>query len=276
MPYVEVGKENSGPIKLHYEDHGSGKPVVLIHGFPFSGRAWEKEETALLGAGYRVVTYDRRGFGDSSQPSVGYDYDTFTADLDTLLTTLDLKDAVLVGHSMGTGEITHYLATKGSGRVRKGVLVSPIPPFLLKTGDNPDGVDKSVFDGIQQAILDDRFAYLTQFNNDFFNVDQNLGKSVSQEVLDAHWGIAVAASPTGTYECPPTWLTDFRDDLPKLDVPILVIQGDQDRILPYEKTGKRLPDMIKDCRLVTYQGGSHGIPWTHAAEINEELLKFIA
>ena len=275
MPYIEVGTENNAPIKLHYEDHGSGAVVVLIHGFPFSGRAWEKEEAALLDAGYRVITYDRRGFGGSSQPSVGYDYDTFVADLDMLLTKLNLQDVVLVGHSMGTGEVTHYLGTRGSDRVRKGVLVSPIPPFLLKTDDNPNGLGKGMFDGFQAAIRSDRFAYLAQFNQDFFNVDENLGKSVSQEALDAFWDIAIAASPKGTHDCVLSWLTDFRDDLPKIDVPILVIQGDADRILPYDMTGKLLPDRIKDCKLVTLNGAPHGIPWTHANEINSALLDFL-
>lgn len=279
MPYLEVDQENSGPINLYYEDHGSGDPVVLIHGFPFSGRAWEKEEFALLNAGYRVITYDRRGFGNSSQPTEGYDYDTFTHDLDVILDVLlmrsGIEDIVLVGHSMGTGEVTHYSATKGSSRIKKGVLISPIPPFLLKTDDNPNGVDRAVFDNIQKAILKDRFAYLTQFNNDFFNVDENLGKSISQEALNGHWNIAASASPEGTYKCVPTWLTDFRDDLPKLDIPILVIQGDQDRILPYELTGKLLKSKIKNCKLVTIKGGPHGIPWTNADIINKEMLQFI-
>ncbi len=279
MPHIEVGQENSGPINIHYEDHGSGDPVVLIHGFPFSGRAWEKEEIALLNAGFRVITYDRRGFGESSKPTSGYDYDTFVHDLDivldVLLTGAGMKDVVLVGHSMGTGEVTHYLGTKGSKGIKKGVLISPIPPFLLKTKENSTGVEKSVFDGIQDAILEDRFAYLTQFNNDFFNVDENLGKSVSQDALNAHWNIAALASPEGTYRCVPAWLTDFRDDLPKLDVPILVIQGDEDRILPYESTGKLLKDKIKDCKLVTIEGGPHGIPWTHADTIDRELIQFI-
>lgn len=275
MAYFKVGGENGSPLLIHYEDHGSGDPVILIHGFPFSGRAWEKQEIALLGAGYRVITYDRRGFGDSSKTVIGYDYDTFTADLDMLLTTLQLKNVVLVGHSMGTGEVTHYLATKGSGRVRKGVLISAIPPFILKTDDNPEGLPQKIFDDIQTAIRKDRFTYLTQFNADFFNTDQNLGKSISQEALQAHWNIASSASPEGTYACVPTWLTDFRQDLPKLDVPILVIHGDADRILPYDVTAKRLPDLIKDCKLVTVKGGPHGIPWTHAELINDELLQFI-
>ena len=275
MSYVEVGKENGAPINSHYEDHGSGLPIVLIHGFPFSGRAWEKQETILLDAGYRVITYDRRGFGDSSQPSEGYDYDTFVADLDTLLTHLDLRDIVLVGHSMGTGEVTHYLGTKGSDRVRKGVLVSAIPPFLLKTDDNPNAADKSLFTNIKKSILNDRFAYLSDFNDDFFNPDENLGKSVSQEALDAHWNIATGASPKGTHDCVDAWLTDFRDDLPKIDVPILIIHGDADRVLPYDITAKLLPDKIKDAKLVTVEGGPHGICWTHPEIVNKELLEFI-
>jgi len=276
MAYVEVGKENTAAIKIHYEDHGTGRPIVLIHGFPFSATAWEKEETALLAAGYRVIAYDRRGFGQSSQPSVGYDYDTFVADLDTLLTALNLQDVTLVGHSMGTGEVTHYLGTRGSGRVRNGVLISPIPPFLLKTDDNPKGVPQKVFDDMQQAILKDRLVYLANFNADFFNVDVNLGKSVSQEELNASWNTASIASPKGTHDCVTTWITDFRGDLPKIDVPILVIQGDADRILPYELTGKLLPGLIKGSKLVTLKSAPHGIPWTNADEINKELLAFVA
>jgi len=276
MAYVEVGKENTAAIKIHYEDHGTGRPIVLIHGFPFSATAWEKEETALLAAGYRVIAYDRRGFGQSSQPSVGYDYDTFVADLDTLLTALNLQDVTLVGHSMGTGEVTHYLGTRGSGRIRNGVLISPIPPFLLKTDDNPKGVPQKVFDDMQQAILKDRLVYLANFNADFFNVDVNLGKSVSQEELNASWNTASIASPKGTHDCVTTWITDFRGDLPKIDVPILVIQGDADRILPYELTGKLLPGLIKGSKLVTLKSAPHGIPWTNADEINKELLAFVA
>jgi len=275
MGHLKVGRENSAAIKLHYEDHGTGRPVVLIHGFPYSGTAWEKQETALLAAGYRVITYDRRGFGYSSQPSVGYDYDTFVADLEKLLTELDLHDVTLIGHSMGTGEVTHYLGTRGSGRVRNGVLISPIPPFLLKTDDNPNGVDQKVFDGIQQAILDDRFVYLKGFDDDFYNVDLNLGKSISQDALNGSWNTAIIASPKGTHDCVASWLTDFRPDLPKIDVPILIIQGDADRVLPYAITGKILPSKIKGSKLVTIKDGPHGIPWTHADVVNKELLAFV-
>ena len=276
MPYINVGKENSGSIDLYYEDHGSGSPVVLIHGFPLSGAAWEKQVAALLKAGYRTITYDRRGFGKSSQPTTGYDYDTFAADLNTIMTELNLRDAVLVGHSMGTGEVTRYLGTFGSDRVSKAILVSPIPPFLLKTADNPEGVDRSIFDGIIQAIATDRPAYQTKFLSDFYNLDVTLGKRVSEEVVRYNWNVAVGASATGTAACVPTWLTDFRKDLPKINVPTLIIQGDADRILPLPVTGKRLSEALKGSRLVVLEGGPHGIPWTHAEEINRALLDFLS
>lgn len=275
MPFMNVGKENSASIDLYYEDHGSGRPVVLIHGFPLSGTAWEKQVLALLKAGYRTITYDRRGFGKSSQPVSGYDYDTFANDLNTLMTQLDLRDATLVGHSMGTGEVAHYLGTFGSDRVRQAVFVSPIPPFLLKTDDNPEGVDKSVFDGIIQSIAKDRLAYLTQFLKDFYNLDVTLGKLVSEEVVRSNWNVAAGASAIGTAACVPTWLTDFRKDLPHITVPSLIIHGDDDRILPLDVTGKRLHEALKGSQLIVLQGGPHGIPWTHGEEINRALLDFL-
>lgn len=276
MPFITVGSENTASIDLYYEDHGSGQPVVLIHGFPLSGAAWEKQIPPLISAGYRTITYDRRGFGNSSQPAVGYDYDTFAADLNVIMNVLDLRDAILVGHSMGTGEVIRYLATIGSGRVSKAVLISPIPPFLLKTADNPEGVDSSVFDGFMAQIMVDRFAYQTKFLNDFFNYDQTKGKQVSEEAYRAHWNLATLASPIATLACVQTWLTDFRPDLPGIDVPVLIIQGDADRILPYEKTGQRLQPMLPGSQLVTLPGASHGIPWTHADEVNRAMLNFLA
>ena len=275
MATVRVGEENTTPIELHYEDMGSGQPVVLIHGFPLSGRSWEKQTTALLAAGYRVITYDRRGFGGSSQPSVGYDYDTFAADLDKLMTTLDLRDAVLVGFSMGTGEVTRYLANFGSERVSKAALLGVVPPFLLQTDDNPEGVDGSVFEGIIKAIRADRLAYLTGFFDAFYNLDELLGVRISDEVVRDSWNVAAGASAVGTVSCPPTWITDFRQDLPKNDVPTLVVHGDADRILPIDATARRLPDLIADCQLVEIPGAPHGMLWTHGAEINEVLLRFI-
>jgi non-heme chloroperoxidase len=275
MPEVTVGRENSADIELHYEDHGAGQPVVLIHGYPLSGRAWDRQVPALLKAGHRVITYDRRGFGQSDQPIVGYDYDTFAADLATLLDHLDLRDAVLVGHSMGTGEVTRFLGTYGSARVAKGVLVAPIPPFLLQTSDNPEGVPQSVFDGFIQAAQSDTPAWMKGFLDSFYNVDTLRGTLISDQAYQASWNIATTASAVAAVACIPTWATDFRPDLPKLDVPILVVQGDADQVLPLDKTGKRLPGLIDDVQLVVIEGGPHAIPWTHADQVNTALLDFL-
>ncbi len=275
MPMVTVGQENGTDIEIYYEDHGSGQPVVLIHGYPLSGRGWDKQVPALLAAGYRVITYDRRGFGKSSQPAIGYDYDTFAADLSTLLERLDLRDAVLVGHSMGTGEVTRYLGRYGSARVAKGVLVAPIPPFLLQTPDNPEGIPQSVFDGFVQAAQADDPAWMKGFLDNFYNFDTLRGTLVSDQAWQASWNLAVTASATAAVACIPTWATDFRGDLPEIDVPMLVIQGDADNVLPIDKTGKRLPALIKDAQLIVVAGGPHAIPWTHAAQVNTALLNFI-
>jgi non-heme chloroperoxidase len=275
MPYITVGAENSGSIDLYYEDHGAGAPVVLIHGYPLNGHSWEKQMPVLLGAGYRVITYDRRGFGASSQPTVGYDYDTFAADLHTLMEQLDLRDATLVGFSMGTGEVTRYLGRYGSARVRKAVLLGPIPPFLLQTADNPQGVAQSVFDGLMTAIKKDRYAYFKQFFDDFYNVDKLGGSRISDEAWRASFQVAAGASAFATLACVPTWLTDFRADLPKIDVPLLVVQGTEDRILPIDATGRRLPALIKDLQFIEINGGPHNIGWTHYEEVNHALLAFL-
>jgi non-heme chloroperoxidase len=275
MPNVTVGRENNTDIEIYYEDHGAGQPVVLIHGYPLSGRAWDKQVPVLLEAGYRVITYDRRGFGKSSQPVIGYDYDTFAADLNTLLEHLDLRDAVLVGHSMGTGEVTRYLSRYGSARVAKGVLVAPIPPFMLQTADNPDGVPQAVFDGFIQAARADTPAWMKGFLDNFYNVDTLRGTLISDQAFQASWNLAVTASATAAVACIPTWATDFRDDLPEINVPTLVVQGDADHVLPLDKTGRRLPGLIKDVELVVVEGGPHAIPWTHAGQVNTALLDFI-
>jgi non-heme chloroperoxidase len=276
MPYINVGQENSGSIDIYYEDHGTGRPVVLIHGFPLSGHSWEKQIPGLLASGHRVITYDRRGFGDSSQPTVGYDYDTFAGDLNTLMEALNLFDVALVGFSMGTGEVTRYLGTYGSGRVRQAALLGPLPPFLLKTNDNPEGVDKSVFDGIMAAIVADRPAFMTAFFDNFYNVDKFRGTRISDQAIQMSWNVAVGASAVGTLACVPSWLTDFRGDLPKNDVPTLVMQGTEDRILPIDATGRRLPALIKDVRFVEVPGGTHNIAWTHSDEVNKSLFGFVA
>lgn len=273
--YINVGQENSTPIDLYYEDHGSGPPVVLIHGWPLSGRSWEKQLTALLTAGRRVITYDRRGFGKSSQPAKGYEYDTFAEDLHRVVTTLELRDFALVGFSMGGGEVARYLGTYGTERVSKAVFMAAVPPFLLKTPDNSGGVDISVFDGIKKGIVADRLAFLSQFLANFYNVDLLKGKQISDEVVRDSWNIASGASPIGTLECVTAWYTDFRKDLARIDVPTLIIHGDSDRILPIEVTGKRTQAAIKGSRLVTVKGGPHGLNWTHADEVNRELVSFL-
>ncbi len=274
MPYVSVGQENSAPIELYYQDHGSGRPVVLIHGFPLSGRAWERQERALIADGRRVITYDRRGFGKSSQPATGYDYDTFAADLAALLEHLDLRDADLAGHSMGGGEIARYLGKYGSTRIRRAAIISGVPPYLLQTPQTPNGVPQEVFDQIAEALTADRFAYFTEWNKNFFNLDQTLGSRISAEAVQDAWNTAVSASLAGTIACVPTWHTDFRADLPQIDIPVLVLHGTEDRILPIEACGPRTHELIPGSEYVPIQGASHGLCWTHAEEVNAELLRF--
>jgi non-heme chloroperoxidase len=275
MPHISVGKENSGNIDLYYEDHGSGKPVVLIHGYPLSGAAWEKQTAALLAAGHRVITYDRRGFGKSSQPTSGYNYDTFAEDLHKVMTQLELRDAALVGFSMGGGEVARYIGKYGSKSVSKAVFISSVPPFLLKTADNPEGVDGSVFEGIQKAVAADRYAFFTEFFKNFYNADVLLGKRVSETAIQASWNLAASASATASYACVPTWHEDFRQDLARVDVPTLVIHGDADRIVPISAAGLRTAKLIKGTRLAVVKDGPHCITWTHAEEVNRELLSFL-
>ena len=248
---------------------------MLIHGWPLSGASWEKQVAALLAGGHRVITYDRRGFGRSSQPSIGYEYDTFAEDLNKLLTTLDLRDVALVGFSMGGGEVARYLGAHGSDRVRKAVFISSVPPFLLKTADNPAGVDGTVFDGIKQAIAADRLAFLSEFLKNFYNVDVLGGKLISEQVVQQSWNVAAGASAKGSLDCVTAWYTDFRKDLPKIDVPTLVIHGDADRIVPIAASGELTARAVKGARKVVIQGGPHGLTWTHADQVNKELLAFL-
>ena len=275
MPRCEVGAENGAPIDIYYEDHGSGQPVVLIHGYPLNGDSWERQEPELLRAGCRVIRYDRRGFGRSSKPTTGYDYDTFAADLNTLLEHLDLHDVVLVGFSMGTGEVTRYLGRYGSARVAKAALLGAIPPFLLKRDDNPEGVDGRVFEDIKAAIVKDRYAYFKDFLDNFYNVDVLAPERISDEAWQASFNVAAGASPHATYVCVDTWLEDFRDDARAIDVPTLLVHGTADRILPIEATADRLPGLIADLRYVRVEGGPHNIGWTHPDEVNRALLEFL-
>jgi non-heme chloroperoxidase len=275
MPFVNVGKENSTDIELYYEDHGSGEVVVLIHGYPLSGASWEKQIPVLLAAGHRVITYDRRGFGKSSQPTTGYNYDTFAEDLHKLVTHLKLRDFALVGFSMGGGEVARYLGKYGSKGVSRAVFVSSVPPFLLKTPDNPEGVDGSVFEGIQKAVAADRYAFFTEFFKNFYNTDLLLGRRVSEQAVQASWNVAAGASATASLACVPAWHEDFREDLKRIEVPTLVIHGDADRILPIDASGNRTAKLVKGARLVVVKDGPHSITWTHADEVNRELTQFL-
>lgn len=275
MPYITVGKENSGDIDLYYEDHGTGDPVVLIHGWPLSGASWEKQVQVLIDAGHRVITYDRRGFGNSDRPISGYDYNTLVQDLHILVNRLGLQEMVLVGFSMGGGEVARYIGLYGSERVKKAVFISSIPPFLLKTADNPAGVDGSVFEGMMQSVIADRPAFLSQFFSNFYNVDLLGGKFISDQAVQFSWNVGTMASPKGTLDCISAWLTDFRKDLAHIDVPTLIVHGDGDRICPLPATGERIHEAVKESKLVVVEGGPHGLNWTHADQLNRALLDFI-
>jgi pimeloyl-ACP methyl ester carboxylesterase len=275
MAYITVGTENSSDIHLYYEDHGSGDPVVLIHGYPLSGASWEKQVPVLLDAGHRVITYDRRGFGKSSQPTTGYNYDTFAGDLNTIINHLNLSNVTLVGFSMGGGEVARYIGKYGSKKIKRAVIIGGVPPYLLKTADNPDGVDAAVFEGIKTAVRADRYAFFTEFFKNFYNTDVFLGKRISEQALQASWNVAAIASATASVACVPTWHEDFRQDVARIDVPTLVIHGDADRIVPFASAGKRTASMVKGAKLAVIKDGPHAVSWTHADEVNAELLAFL-
>ncbi len=276
MPRISIGKENSGDIELYYNDIGSGSPIVLIHGWPLDGTSWEKQVLALVGAGGRVITYDRRGFGKSGRPSTGYDYDTFADDLHHLVNHLGLRDFTIAGFSMGGGEVARYLGKYGTKHVKGAVFISAVPPFLLKTSDNPAGIDKSVFDGFKFALAQDRLAFLGKFLADFYNVDVLKGKSISDQVVQWSWNAASVASPRGTIDCVTAFgETDFRKDLANVDIPTLVIHGTDDRIVPFAISGKKTAETVKGAKLVAIDGAPHGLIWTHADQANRELIDFI-
>jgi non-heme chloroperoxidase len=276
MGTVTVGTENTTDIELYYEDHGTGQPVVLIHGYPLDGHSWERQTAALADAGYRVITYDRRGFGRSSKVMTGNDYDTYAADLDVLLRTLDLQDAVLVGFSMGSGEVARYLGTHGSDRVAKAAFLASLQPFLLRTDDNPNGVPQDVFDGIQAAARGDRYAWFETFFADFFNTDENLGTRLTEAALRANWVTAIGSAPASAYAVVPTWVTDFRADVDKIDIPALILHGTADRILPIDATARAFHQRLPQATYVEIDGAPHGLLLTHAEEVNEALLSFLS
>jgi peroxiredoxin len=274
MPMPTIQTAGPNPTELYYYEQGQGKPVVLIHGWPLSHRMWESQITALAEAGYRVIAYDRRGFGQSGRPSAGYDYDTFAADLNDLITQLDLRDAALAGFSMGGGEVARYIGRYGTERVSKAMLLGAVPPFLLKTGDNPQGLDKAVFDGILESIRKDRIAFLGDFFYSFYNLDKN-GKEGQELVVFSKW-IAWEASPLATQQCVNAFgETDFRADLAKFDIPTLVAHGDADQIVPLAVSGQRSHELIQGSRLEVVTGAPHGFAATHAQQLNALMLDFL-
>ncbi|SDX65934.1 Pimeloyl-ACP methyl ester carboxylesterase [Modestobacter sp. DSM 44400] len=283
MPQLTVGTENGHPVELHYTDQGTGSPVVLIHGWPLSGRSWEAQVPALVEAGHRVITYDRRGFGQSSQPWAGYDYDTFAADLDALLTQLDLTGVTLVGFSMGGGEVVRYIGTYGTTRIAKAVLASAVPPYLYKSEDNPDGgLDDATIAQFETGVATDRPAFLDGFTADFFNaggkglLDSKSG-AVSEPMRQYALRLAEVASPKGTLDCIAAFgRTDFRGDVAKVTVPTLVVHGDSDAVVPFEVSGKRSHELIAGSELVVIEGGPHGINTSHPEQFNRALLEFLA
>ncbi|MHA4854199.1 alpha/beta fold hydrolase [Rhodococcus sp. MSC1_016] len=278
MAYIEVGTENSTPIEVYYEDHGTGQPVVLIHGYPLDGNSWERQSAALLKAGYRVITYDRRGFGQSSKPTTGYDYDTFASDLNTVLTTLDLNDVILVGFSMGTGELARYAGIYGTDRVAKFAFLASLEPFLLQTDDNPTGVPQSVFDGIEAAAREDRFAWFDNFYKDFYNLDENLGSRISEAAVRNSWNVAAGSAPVAAYAVVSSWIEDFRADIKKVresGKPALILHGTKDNILPIDAAGRPFHEAFPEARYVEVEGAPHGLLWTHFQEVNDALLDFV-
>jgi non-heme chloroperoxidase len=275
MGIITVGQENSTAIELYYEDHGSGSPVVLLSGWPVDSRSWEPQLFALLQAGHRVITYDRRGFGRSSRPTTGYDFDTLAADLATVLTTLDLRDVTLVGFSLGTGELARYVGTHGTDRLAACVFIESLAPSFRKSDANPGGVDEAGVAEVQQAIARDRAAWLTGLVADFLNLDDYLGTRVSEETVRTIWDAGADASPYGTWAAPRGWLDDFTEDIRRVDVPTLILHGTADRILPIEGQGRRLHAALPEARYVEISGGPHVMCVSHAAEVNAELLAFL-
>ncbi|TDC69191.1 alpha/beta hydrolase [Actinomadura sp. GC306] len=278
MATITVGQENSTNIDLYYEDHGTGQPVVLIHGYPLDGNSWELQSRVLLEAGYRVITYDRRGFGGSSKVTTGYGYDTFAADLNTLLETLDLREVILVGFSMGTGELARYVRNHGHERVAGLAFLAPLEPYLVQADDNPEGVPRNVFDGIIQAARTDRYAWFTQFFADFYNLEENLGSRISQEAVTASWNTATRSAPVAAYAVVPTWIEDFRPDVEAVRAaakPTLILHGTKDNILPIDATGRRFRGLVPKAEYVEIDGAPHGLLWTHADQVNQALLQFV-
>lgn len=273
MGLITVGQENSTPIELYYEDHGTGQAVVLIHGYPLDGSSWERQARELRSAGYRVITYDRRGFGQSSKVETGYDYDTFATDLNALLTELDLTDVILVGFSMGTGELARYATLFGTDRVAKFAFLGSLEPGMLA-----NGVPQEVFDDIDANARKDRFAWFTSFFQNFYNLDDTLGSRISQEAVDASWATATRSAPVAAYAVVPTWVEDFTADVEAVRAsgkPSLIAHGTADQILPIDATGRPFHEAFPEAEYHEIDGAPHGMLWTHADEVNAILLPFV-
>jgi non-heme chloroperoxidase len=275
MPYISVGKENSGDISIYYKDWGNGQPVVFSHGWPLSADAWDDQMIFLASQGYRCIAHDRRGHGRSSQPSGGNDMDTYAADLAKLAEALDLKGAVHIGHSTGGGEVARYIGRYGTKRVAKAVLISAVPPLMLKTAANPGGLPIEVFDGIRAGMRADRSQYFRDFSAPFYGANRP-GAKVSQGVRDSFWLQCMMAGFKNVYECVKAFSeTDQTEDLKKFDVPTLIIHGDDDQIVPIGAAGMLSSKIVKNSVFKIYPGGAHGITVTEKDRINADLLAFI-
>ena len=275
MPFIRSAQMNTEPIKIYYEDHGQGKPVVFIHGWPLSGSMWEYQITNLPQQGLRCITYDRRGFGRSDWPAGGYDYNTMAGDLKAIIDELNLTDVTLVGFSMGGGEIAKYFSLYGGAKVSKVVLVSAITPYMLKTDDNPGGVPQEIFDKMTKGMLEDRPAFMQDFNKDFFGVSL-VNHPVSDAFLANSLTQTLCASPIATLQCAKAFSsTDFRQDVPKINVPTLVIHGDKDKTVPIKATGEQSAALIAGAQFIVYEGAPHGLWYTDKDKLNQDLVNFI-
>jgi non-heme chloroperoxidase len=275
MPFIKSVQNNNKPVKIYYEDYGKGKPVVFIHGWPLSGSMWEYQVTQLPQQGLRCITYDRRGFGKSDRPFDGYDYDTLAGDLKNLLEELDITDVTLVGFSMGAGEIAKYFSLYGGKRVSKVIIVSGVTPYMLKTDSNPDGVPQEEFDKMAKAMIEDRPAFMENFNKDFFSVSL-ANHPVSDAFLANSLTKVMDASPIATLECAKSFsATDFRKDVVKINVPTLIIHGNNDKTVPIKPTGEESAKLINGARLIIYEGAPHGLWYTDKEKLNQDLIDFI-
>ncbi|MCM4154592.1 alpha/beta hydrolase [Gramella sp. AN32] len=276
MSYIETTSIEKGKnVKLYYQDYGEGKPVILIHGWPLSQAMWEYQVDEVVNAGFRCIAYDRRGFGNSDKPWGGYDYDTLAKDLNDLIENLGLKDAIIVGFSMGGGEVARYIGNYGTSKISKAALVSAVPPFMLKTSDNPDGIEREVFEDFKAEIKKDRPGFLAGFGKNFLNFNKNKDK-VSEEMADYYWSIACKASPKATLDCIDSFgFTDFREDLKKFDVPTLIVHGDADEIVPINVAGKKSAELITNNTFKVVTDAPHGLVLTHTNEFNKILLDFL-